>query len=134
MRDADCYYMNRDYKTAVQMYDKVLDYSWASADYATFQKAMVAGVSSANEKISLLNGLIRKFPASDLVADANMEIANTYLSNEQYRESLPFLKSVLGTAGHDALKPRAYLRSGIAYFTLANKNEELDQSNQLLKQ
>ncbi len=134
IRDADCYYMNRDYKTAVQMYDKVLDYSWASADYATFQKAMVAGVSSANEKISLLSGLIRKFPASDLVADANMEIANTYLSNEQYRESLPFLKSVLGTAGHDALKPRAYLRSGIAYFNLENNNEALDQYNQLLKQ
>ncbi|MDP4128607.1 MAG: tetratricopeptide repeat protein [Bacteroidota bacterium] len=134
IRDADCYYMNRDYRTAVMMYDKVLDYSWASSDYATFQKAMVAGVSSSNEKISLLNGLIRKFPTSDLTADANMEIANTYLSNEQYRESLPFLKNVLNSSGHDALKPRAYLRSGIAYFNLENNNEALNQYNQLLKQ
>ncbi len=76
------------------MYNKVLEYSWPASDYATFQKAMVAGVNNSSEKISLLNGLIRKYPSSGLVADANMEIANTYLSNEQYRESLPYLKNV----------------------------------------
>ena len=79
------------------MYNKVLEYSWPASDYATFQKAMVAGVNNSSEKISLLNGLIRKYPSSDLVPDANMEIANTYLSNEQYRESLPYLKNVIST-------------------------------------
>jgi TolA-binding protein len=133
IRDADCYYMNRDFKTAVSMYNKVLDYSWPSSDYATFQKAMVAGVNASSEKISLLNGLIRKYPASDLVSEANMEIANSYLSNEQFRESLPYLKNVLSTTGNDALKPRAYLRSGIAYYNLENNKEALNQYNQLLK-
>jgi TolA-binding protein len=134
IRDADCYYMNRDFKIAVAMYNKVLDYSWPSSDYATFQRAMVAGVNSSSEKISLLNGLIRKFPSSDLVPEANMEIANTYLSNEQFRESLPYLKNVLSSSGNDALKPRAYLRSGIAYYNLDNNKEALDQYDLLLKQ
>ena len=116
------------------MYTKVLDYSWPTADYATFQKAMVAGVSSSSQKITLLNSLIRKFPSSTLVQDANMEIANTYLSNEQFRESLPYLKNVLSSTGNDALKPRAYLREGIAYFNLENNAEALNQYNQLLKQ
>ena len=118
IRMADCYYMNRDFKTAVQMYNKVLEYSWPASDYATFQKAMVAGVNSSSEKISLLTGLIRKYPQSDLVADANMEIANTYLSNEQYRESLTYLKNVISSTGNDALKPRALLRSGLANYNL----------------
>ncbi|HVY76771.1 MAG TPA: tetratricopeptide repeat protein [Puia sp.] len=134
IRDADCYYMNRDYKTAVPMYRKVLDYSWSAGDYATFQLAMVAGVNSSSEKISLLNSLIRKYPGSDLVPDANMEIANTYLSNENFRESLPYLKNVLNAKGSDALKPRAYLRSGLAYYNLQNNSEALNQYNQLLKQ
>ena len=95
IRSADCYYMNRDFKTAVPMYNKVLEYSWPASDYATFQKAMVAGVNNSSEKIELMNGLIRKYPGSDLVVDANMEIANTYLSNEQYRESLSYLKIVI---------------------------------------
>ncbi len=134
IRIADCYYMNRDFKTAMPMYNKVLEYSWPASDYATFQKAMVAGVSSSSEKISLLTGLIRKYPQSDLVADANMEIANTYLSNEQYRESLPYLKNVISNTGNDALKPRALLRSGLANYNLGNNAEALNRYNELLKQ
>ena len=52
IRSADCYYMNRDFKVAVPMYNKVLEYSWPASDYATFQKAMVAGVNNSSEKIS----------------------------------------------------------------------------------
>ena len=63
-----------------------------------------------------------------------MEIANTYLSNEQYRESLPFLKNVLSSSGNDALKPRALLRSGLANYNLSNNAEALSNYNQLLKQ
>ena len=134
IRMADCYYMNRDFKTAVPMYNKVLEYSWPASDYATFQKAMVAGVNSSSEKISLLTGLIRKYPQSDLIAEANMEIANTYLSNEQYRESLPYLKNVISSTGNDALKPRALLRSGLANYNLGNNAEALNRYNELLKQ
>ena len=133
IRMADCYYMNRDFKIAVPMYNKVLEYSWPASDYATFQKAMVAGVNSSSEKISLLTGLIRKYPSSGLVADANMEIANTYLSNEQYRESLPFLKNVISSSGNDALKPRALLRSGLANYNLGNNAEALGRYNELLR-
>ena len=134
IRSADCYYMNRDFKVAVPMYNKVLEYSWPSSDYATFQKAMVAGVNNSSEKISLLSGLIRKYPGSGLVAEANMEIANTYLSNEQFRESIPYLKNVLGSPGNDALKPRALLRSGLANYNLGNNAEALSKYNELLKQ
>ena len=133
IRNADCYYMNRDYRTAVGMYNKVLGYSWPASDYATYQKAMVAGVNSSNEKITLLNNLIRKFPDSELVPDANMEIANTYLSDENFQQSVNYLKNVLSAAGNDALKPRAYLRAGIAYYNLQNNKEALNQYNQLLK-
>ncbi|MBS1598661.1 MAG: tetratricopeptide repeat protein [Bacteroidetes bacterium] len=134
IRDADCYYMNRDFKTALSMYNKALDYSWPSSDYATFQKAMVAGVNNGNEKITLLNGLIRKYPSSGLIPDANMEIANTYLSNEQYNQALPYLKNIISSTNNDALKPRAYLRAGIAYYNLDNNTEALNQYNALLKQ
>ena len=134
IRIADCYYMDKDFRVAVPMYNKVLEYSWPASDYATFQKAMVAGVSSGTEKITLLTGLIRKYPQSNLIADANMEIANTYLSNEQFRDALPYLKAVLNSPGNDALKPRALLRSGLANYNLGNSTEALNRYNELLKQ
>jgi tetratricopeptide (TPR) repeat protein len=133
LRFADCFYMNRDFKTALSMYNKILDFSWPAADYASFQKAMIAGVNNGNEKINLLNSVIRKFPASHLIPDANMEIANTYLSNEQFKEALPYLKNIISSAGNDVLKPRAYLRAGIAYYNMNNNKESLNEYNSLLK-
>ncbi len=133
LRTADCYYMNRDYKRAENMYNKVLEYSWPSSDYATFQKGMIEGVSNGKRKIDLLTSMSRKFPTSSLRADANMEIANTYLSNEQYQEAIPFLKNVANDP-NASLKPRAYLRLGIAYYNLNNNNEALKQYSTLLDQ
>lgn len=133
LRTADCYYMNRDYKRAEGMYDKVLGFSWPSSDYATFQKAMIAGVGSGKKKIDLLSSMSRKYPTSPLRADANMEIASTYLANEQYREAIPYLKNVVSDP-NESLKPVAYLRLGIAYFNLDNNAEALKQYSTLLQQ
>ena len=134
LRDADCYYMNRDFKTALNMYNKVLDFSWPASDYATFQKAMIAGVNNGKEKITLLNSINRKYPTSSLSSDANMEIAGTYLAGEQYREALPYLKNVIHAPGAETLKPRAYLQSGIAWYNLDNNKEALNQYDSLLQQ
>jgi TolA-binding protein len=134
IRNADCFYMNRDFRAALAMYNKVLDFSWPASDYATFQKAMIAGVNNGNEKINLLNAVTRKFPSSNLIPDANMEIAITYLANEQFREALPYLKNIISSPDADALKPRAYLKAGITYYNLNNSNEALNQYNTLIKQ
>ncbi|MBO9631694.1 MAG: tetratricopeptide repeat protein [Chitinophagaceae bacterium] len=133
VRTADCYYMSRDYKKAQDMYNKVLDLSWPQSDYATFQKAMIAGVSSGKEKINLLSGISRKYPTSSLVSDANMEIATTYLAGEQFREALPYLKNVVSDP-NSSLKPKAYLKLGIAYYNLDNNNEALNQYTAVIKQ
>lgn len=133
VRIADCYYMNREFKKARSMYDKVLDFSWSASDYATFQNAMIAGISNNKEKINLLTGISRKYPNSSLIPDANMEIAGSYLANEQYREAIPFLKNVLSEP-NSSLKPKAYLRLGIAYYNLNNNNDALKQYASLLQQ
>jgi TolA-binding protein len=126
--------MNREFTRALAMYDQVLAYSWIASDYATFQKAMVAGVSSGNEKIRLLQTIPRVYPTSTLVPDANLEIANTYLSDEKYQESIPYLKNVVSSLNGEVLKPRALLRMGIAYYNINNNKEALNQYNELLKQ
>jgi TolA-binding protein len=133
IRIADCHYMNRDYKKAKSMYDKVLEFSWPSSDYATFQNAMIAGISSGKDKISMLTGISRKYPSSSLIPDANMEIAGSYLANEQFREAIPFLKNVVSDP-NSSLKPKALLRLGIAYYNLDNNSEALKQYASLLQQ
>ena len=132
IRTADAYFMNRSYAQAKTMYDNVIRFSWPAEDYATFQKAMIAGISNATEKINLLNTLIRKFPQSSLIGDANNEIANTYLADERFREALPYLQNIVNATANSSLKPQAHLKMGIAYYNLNNNNGAIDQYKLLL--
>src|SRR6476620_5059637 len=131
-RTADAYFMSRSYTQARTMFDNVIRYSWPAEDYATFQKAMIAGINNATEKINLLNTLIRKFPQSNLVDDANMEIANTFLADERFREAIPYLTTIINSTGNNSLKPQAYLKTGIAYYNLNNNESAIAQYKQLL--
>ncbi|MES1216261.1 MAG: tetratricopeptide repeat protein [Bacteroidota bacterium] len=133
IRSADCYYMSRDFAKAKAMYDNVIKLSWPAEDYATFQNAMVAGVKSPNEKISLMTTLNRKFPTSSLNDDANMEIANTYLADERFREAIPFLNNVIKSGSPD-LKPQTYLKLGIAYYNSDNNTEALKNYKTVVEQ
>ncbi len=127
IRTADNYFMLKDYARAKTMYDNVIKLSWPAEDYATFQNAMLAGVKSPSDKISLMNTMMRKFPGSSLVMDANMEIANTYLGNEKFREAIPYLSAIINATGNDNRKPEAYLKIGTAYYNIDNNDEALRQ-------
>ncbi|HEV7332943.1 MAG TPA: tetratricopeptide repeat protein [Flavisolibacter sp.] len=132
VRTADVYYMNRNFTQARSMYDRVISYSWPAEDYATFQKAMIAGINNPNEKVALMNNLIRKFPSSFLVNDANMEIANTYLAQERFGEAIPALNNVVNASGNNSLKPQAHLKLGIAYYNSNNSDRAIAQYRQLV--
>lgn len=134
IRTADCYFMNRDYSKANAMYDNVIKFSWPAEDYATFQKAMIAGIKSSSQKIDLLNTMDRKFPTSSLVIDANMEIAKTYMADERFKDAIPYLNNIVKAQGNNSQKPQAYLKLGIAYYNLNNTGEALNQFKTLINQ
>jgi TolA-binding protein len=134
IRSADCFYMIRDYSRAKTMYDNVIRFSWPAEDYATFQNAMIGGIRSSADKISLMNTMTRKFPTSGLLGDANMEIANTYLADERFRESIPYLNNVLKLSANNSLKPQAYLKMGIAYYNLNSNRDALTQYKTVVSQ
>jgi len=134
VRTADVYFMSKNYSQAKTMYDNVIRMSWPAEEYATFQKAMITGINNPTEKINLLNTMMRKFPQSGLVADANMEIANTYLAQERFREAIPSLNNVVNAAGNNSMKPQALLKLGIAYYNLNNNDNAVTAYKQLLNQ
>ncbi len=134
IRTADCYFMQKKYDVAKPMYDNVIKLSWPAEDYATFQNAMLAGVKSPADKISLMNTMIRKFPNSSLTTDANMEIANTYMGEEKFREAIPYLSNVAKNTTNTSMVPQAYLKLGTAYYNINNNEEALKQFNILVDQ
>ncbi len=124
LRAADCYFMNKDFKQSLKMYETVLALQLSSADYALYQKGIIAGALNKNqEKISLLQSMEKQYPSSALLADASMEIANTYLSDENFQSAISPLQKVIANSKASSMAPQAYLKLGVAYFNL-DKNEE----------
>jgi tetratricopeptide (TPR) repeat protein len=134
LRAADTYFMQKLFAQARTMYDNVIRFSWPAEDYATYQKALIVGITNANEKVTLLNNLTRKFPTSSLVDDANLEIANTYMAAERFREAVPYLQTLTKASGNNTSKPQVHLKLGIAYFNLKQNNEAITQFNTIITQ
>lgn len=133
LRAADCYFMSKDFKQSLRMYESVINQQLPSADYALYQKGIIAGALNKNaEKISLLQSLEKQYPASSLVADANLEIANTYLADENFQSAIAPLKKITANAKAAALGPQAYLKLGVAYFNMDKNDESLENFKKLV--
>ncbi|SJZ92383.1 tetratricopeptide repeat protein [Sediminibacterium ginsengisoli] len=133
LRTADCHFMAKDFKQALRMYEQVLNQQLPGADYALFQKAVIAGASNKNnEKIALLQSLERQFPASAYKSEANLEIANTYLADENFQAAIEPLNRIVKDNKATALHPEAYLKLGVAYFNLDKNTESLAQFKKLV--
>ena len=132
LRNADAYYMQKDLPRANVMYDAAIAGASPQADYAMYQKAMIAGIKNSSEKISILNNVNKQYPKSTLKQDINMEIALTYIADEKFNEALPYLNAVLASSD-GGLKPRALLKLGLAYYNSSNNGEALKSYSQLIK-
>ena len=133
LKSADCYFAQKKFGKALQMYESVIGYNLPSTDYALYQKAIIAGASDQySQKITILQTIQQRFPSSQLLADVNMEVANTYLASENYDAAIGPLNNLLKTRNADALKPQTYLKLGVAYYNLKNNNEALNNFKKLI--
>jgi TolA-binding protein len=133
LRSADCYFMQKDFRQALKMYENVSSLRLPSADYALYQRGVIAGAMNRNtEKISLLQSLEKQFPSSSLVSDANLEIANTYLADENYQAAIVPLQKVISNKNAAAMAPQTYLKLGVAYFNMDKNDESLNNFKKLV--
>ncbi|MEI8053434.1 MAG: tetratricopeptide repeat protein [Bacteroidota bacterium] len=132
-RAADCYYMQRDFTKASEWYNNIVSNNFPQADYALYQKAMIAGVKSGTEKIKLMNALVKTYPQSPLVLESQMEIGLTYISDEKFPEAVPFLNTIINSSEAAGLKPKAYLKLGLAYYNNNDNKNALSAYKQLIK-
>lgn len=133
LRVADCYYAQKDFVKAASMYDMIFSNNFSQADYAIYQKAMIAGIKSGTDKIKLLNSLLKMYPSSSLNLDCQMEIASTYMADEKFADAVPYLNAVINAADASGLKPKAIAKLGLAYYNNNDNKNALTAYRQLIK-
>lgn len=88
----------RDFEGAQQSYKALLDDSPQGAEAAEFMYKMAASAFQQNkfeESRGFFQGLVERYPSSDLVPSARFEIGNTYYMQERYETAVQALKQVL---------------------------------------
>ncbi len=131
-RLADAYYLQKNYSKAQQLYDKTIAAADAQADYAYYQKALITGIKTPAGKIAMLTQMEQLYPASGMLQDANVQIANTYIAEEKFSAAIPFLNKVI-SSNSEGLKPAAYLALGLAYYNANDDTKALDALKMVLQ-
>ena len=132
VRAADCYFMEKNYSTAKSMYQNVIDNGLPQSDYSLYQIALLSGINNPSEKIKIFNELNQRYPKSDLVAESNMQIANTYMAQEKFRDAIPVLNRILEMKDATGQFPKVYLKLGLSNYNLNNNEEALKYYQKLV--
>ena len=132
VRAADSYFMQKNYSAAKSMYQNVLDKGLPQSDYSLYQIALISGINSPSEKIKTFNSLVQRYPQSDLVAESNMQIANTYMAQEKFKDAIPYLNKILEMKNASGQFPKVYLKLGLSNYNLNDNNEALKYYQKLV--
>ena len=131
LRTGDNFFMLKDYIAAKAIYDKVISLGLSESDYALYQNSLIAGIHNPDEKVRELNTLEAKFPTSEYINDADFEIANTYMAEEKFKDAIVYLNKVIAHSSNE-VKPKAYLKLGLAWYNLNDNNTALLNYQKLL--
>ncbi|MHC1776428.1 MAG: tetratricopeptide repeat protein [Lentimicrobium sp.] len=134
LRLADCYFMGRQYKEAGQQYDQVISAKASDADYAGYQKAVIAGVTGDyNQKAKTLQKLLSDYPKSSYSDDARFELGRTFVSLKQNEEALTAFQKVVTDFPKSSLVKNALLNIGLVYYNTNRDQKALETFKKVVK-
>lgn len=126
LRLADSYYMQKKYKDAIPHYNTISSNRMKGADYATYQKAMINGITgNISEKMSGLKDVQRLFSSSPYADDALYELGSTYTVTGSSQEAINTFKSLIQSYPKSEFIPYAYNRIGLLQYNQDKPSEAL---------
>ncbi|MEY4661361.1 MAG: hypothetical protein RLZZ42_1313, partial [Bacteroidota bacterium] len=134
LRYADCLFMLKNIDKARNLYQSMKDKPGYGADYAGFQIALIEGAKYPDKKIDQLRSLEVRYPQSELMPLICMELADTYMSEEQYDKSIPYLKRMASLVGSDDDRmPESIMKLAIAYYNLNQTEQSIASYKKLIQ-
>ncbi len=126
-RVADCYFNDRDFEQAKHYYSLVSQMGAERADYASFQHAYVYGLQKQyDDKISLLEKMVKQYPTSSLQDDALYEIARAHLMKEDSPKAVEAYNRLLTTYPNSNLARKTALEKAMVYYNDKNYEKAID--------
>lgn len=126
-RIGDCFFIQKDYKRAIEFYEKVSAAKAQDADYAYYQTSLCFGVlGNYNKKIETLLGLMKEFPQSTYDDDAKYELANICFAIGDYERAGRYYKLVVDEYPSSGYVQKSQLQMGLINYNTQNYTTALD--------
>lgn len=125
LRLADCYYVDKEYATAISYYNRAIENNNPNMDYAYFQKGVVRDFQDRPaDAIEALEVVINQYSGSIYFDDAIYKKAQIQLESREYRASIIGFTRIIERLPQSLFIPYAYESRALAHFNL----NELDEA------
>jgi tetratricopeptide (TPR) repeat protein len=132
LRIGDCFYVNKSYKQAIEAYQMG---SKNQKDYLTYQSALCFGFEGNNsKKIELLKSLTDQGVLTKFKVDAAVELASTYVTEENYSSARDIYKQVLADQPQSSYTRGILVDLCLIYRELNNEEKVKETWNKLFKE
>ena len=131
MRIGDANFVSKKYWPAIESYNQSIKMGGASADYATFQKAMSYGfIDRVDSKIQELNTFLDSFKSSQYRDDVMYELGNTYINSNQVSSGIQTYDRLIREFPDSRYTAPAMMRKGLQFYN----DNRLDEALTVFKQ
>ena len=117
-RIADCYFIGRNFNTAIEFYDKAIAVGKRDVDYSLYKRAESLGpLRKFEEKAKTLERLLNEYPKSFYAGNAEFALASTYFrALKNYPKAVQHYTHIIDTypADRNYVK-KAMLDLGLVY-------------------
>jgi TolA-binding protein len=124
MRAGDCFFMQKDYNSSIEYYDKAVKMKKLDTDYGLYQKSLALGVLGRfDAKASTLNEIVNDYKNSVYLDDALFELGNTYQTLANNRKAVEAFDKLVTMFPGSIYTSQAMLKTGLIYFN--ENNDEM---------
>src|SRR5690606_39169372 len=117
LRIGDAFFIRKAFDRCAEFYDQAIALNRIDADYALYQKAMALGIyKSLNDKITVLEELISKFPTTKYADVTKYQLGRTHLITGNESQALTYLKKVVEDHPNSIYVKKSMVSIGLIHY------------------
>lgn len=133
-RIGDCYLDVRNFDEAKHYYSQAEAMNTPSGDYSFYQLALVSGLQKDySGKITWLNRLAGKYPASPYAINALYEKGRSYVLMDNNQQAITSFKELLAKYPESPVSRKAAAEIGLLYYQNEDYNQAIDAYKQVVQ-
>ncbi len=123
IRLADSYYASKNYRKALNVYNKIINSNYSDKNYLTYQVALCYyGLSEFGKSFEYLDRVINNSNKS-LTDDALFRKAQIYFETSEFDKSIEYYSEIIENIKYSKYIPYSYLNRATSYFNLKSYDQ-----------